>query len=63
MTNDHLDDDENVKAMRETAHTIGLTQLLIDIHQSDQYGIEETAKFCRVLELLGVRITSEREAS
>ena len=40
-------DDENVKAMRETARTIGLTQLLIDIHRSDQYGIEETEKFCR----------------
>lgn len=30
MTTDHLDDDENVKEMRETARMIGLTQLLID---------------------------------
>ena len=40
--------------MRETARTIGLTQLLIEVHGSDQFGIEETEKFCRVLELLGV---------
>ena len=29
--NAYLDDDENVKAMRETARVIGLTQLLINI--------------------------------
>jgi hypothetical protein len=59
--NAYLDDDENVKAMRETARTIGLTQLLIDIHRSDEYGIEETEKFCRVLELLGVTDTERNE--
>lgn len=58
----HLDDDENVKAMRDTARRIGLTQLLLDIDRSDQYGIEETEKFCRVLALLGVSDT-ERKAS
>ena len=30
MSADYLDDDENVKMMRETAKRIGLTQLLID---------------------------------
>ena len=58
--NDYLDDDENVKAMRETARVIGLTQLLIDIQRSDEYGIAETEKFCRALDLLGV---SEKEPS
>ena len=59
---DHIDDDENVKTMRETARTIGLTQLLIDIHQSDQHGIEVAEKFCRVLELLGVSDTEKRSS-
>ena len=30
----HLDDDENVKAMRDTARTIGLTALLVKASQS-----------------------------
>jgi len=28
----HIDDDENVKMMRETARTIGLTKSLLRIH-------------------------------
>ncbi len=36
MSADYLDDDENVKMMRETAKRIGLTQLLIDGRQGDR---------------------------
>jgi hypothetical protein len=59
--NAYLDDDENVKAMRETARQVGLTQLLLNIHHSDQYGIEEIEKFHSVFDLLGVS-DAERKA-
>lgn len=38
MTIDHLDDDENVKMMRETARTIGLTDLVVKADQSTNGG-------------------------
>jgi hypothetical protein len=52
MSADHLDDDENVKAMRETARTIGLTQLLIDARQGE---IEPVDAIRAALKLLGER--------
>ena len=60
-TTDYLDDDENVKAMRETARTIGLTQLLIDISRSPALmGDEDIERLGRALSLLGV---SDKELS
>jgi hypothetical protein len=54
----YLDDDENVKAMRETARTIGLTQLLIDISRSPAImGGEDIERLSKVLNLLGVADT------
>jgi hypothetical protein len=51
MTPTYLDDDENVKAMRETARAIGLTQLLIDARD----GIMDAPKaIARALRLLGI---------
>jgi hypothetical protein len=51
----YLDDDENVRAMRETARTIGLTQLLIDIARSPAVmGGGDIERLCKALELLGV---------
>ena len=51
---DHLDDDENVKMMRDTAKRIGLTQLLIDISRSPAImGGEDIERLCKALDLLG----------
>jgi hypothetical protein len=56
MTNDHLDDDENVKMMRETARTIGLTQRVIDAYnvapsKSDlEHALEEAMRLLGVSE-------------
>ena len=59
MTIDHIDDDENVKAMRETARTIGLTQLLIDIsHSPAIMGCEDIERLLQALRLLGEEATS-----
>lgn len=52
MTTDHLDDDENVKMMRDTARTIGLTQLLIDARLGD---LEPFDAIRGALKLLGER--------
>ncbi len=38
MTPDYFDDDENVKAMRETARTVGLTTLLVKAGQTNNAG-------------------------
>lgn len=58
MSTDFLDDDENVKAMRETARQIGLTQLLVKASQSTNSGA--TKELVRTaLELLGA---SEKES-
>jgi hypothetical protein len=55
MITNHLDDDENVKAMRATARIVGLTQLLIDISRSPaMMGGEDIERLGRALELLGV---------
>jgi hypothetical protein len=55
MITNHLDDDENVKAMRATARMVGLTQLLIDISRSPaMMGGEDIERLGRALELLGV---------
>jgi hypothetical protein len=46
MTPDFFDNDENVKAMRETARTIGLTTLLLDVrreHLNVQAAIDRSA--------------------
>jgi hypothetical protein len=54
-TTEHLDDDENVKMMRETARTIGLTQLLIDISRSPaMMGGADIERLGKALDLLGV---------
>jgi hypothetical protein len=34
MTTSYLDDDANVKTMRETARMVGLTELLLDVRRS-----------------------------
>ena len=61
MTPDYLDDDENVKAMRETARTIGLTQLLIEISRSPaNMGAADIDRLGKALELLGV-VGDERD--
>lgn len=54
---DHLDDDENVKALRETARTIGLTALLLDVRR-EQLAVQtaldrDRARVTKALELLG----------
>lgn len=58
MTPDHLDDDENVKAMRQTAHATGLIQLLLDVrreHLKVQAALDrDRARVTLALELLGV---------
>jgi hypothetical protein len=52
---DHLDDDENVKAMRDTARTSGLTKLLIDISRSPaMMGGADIERLGKALDLLGV---------
>ena len=51
----YFDDDENVKAMRETARRVGLTQLLIDISRSPaNMGHADIERLCDALRLLGV---------
>ena len=58
MTPDHFDDDENVKAMRKTARTVGLTALLLDVrrsHRTMQTALDrDRARITQVLELLGM---------
>jgi hypothetical protein len=52
---EYFDDDENVKAMRETARTIGLTQLLLDINRSPaNMGVADIERLGKALDLLGV---------
>ena len=52
---DYFDDDENGKAMRETARMVGLTQLLIDISRSPAMtGGADIERLGNALELLGV---------
>ena len=55
---DHLDDDENVKAMRDTAQRIGLTALLLDVrreHLTVQIALDrDRARVTQALVLLGV---------
>ena len=55
---DYLDDDENVKAMRETARTVGLTTLLLDVrhsHLTMQTVLDrDRARVTQALILLGV---------
>lgn len=53
---DHFGDDENVKAMRETARVVGLIQLLIDIARSPavMMGVVDTDRLGKALGLLGV---------
>jgi len=49
-----FDDDENVKAMRETAEEIGLTQLLRDMRDSDNVmSMDDINRLLQALELLG----------
>lgn len=54
---EHLNDDENVKAMRETAYTVGLTRLLLDVRRSIlamQTALDrDRARVTKALELLG----------
>ena len=58
MSPDHFNDDENVKAMRETARTVGLTALLLDVrreHLTVQVALDrDRARVTQALELLGV---------
>lgn len=50
-----IDDDENIKAMRETAREIGLTKLLYDISRSDAaMGVDDIERLGAALDLLGV---------
>ena len=53
---DHLNDDENVKAMRETARAVGLTDLLVRAIQSTN---TDTTKdlIRRALRLLGEELS------
>ena len=51
MTADYFDDDENVKAMRETARVVGLTQLLLDARDGK---LDPNTAIRRALRLLGV---------
>jgi hypothetical protein len=64
MASDYLDDDENVKAMRETAQQIGLTDLLRDLRREHLKLAErldaDRARITKALVLLGV---SEEERS
>jgi hypothetical protein len=57
-TPDFFDDDENVKAMRETARTVGLTSLLLDVrrgHVNVQIALDrDRARVTQALVLLGV---------
>jgi hypothetical protein len=49
-----LSDDENVKAMRETAREVGLTQLLLDSWRSSGAMPSDVTPLRRALDLLGV---------
>ena len=52
---DFINDDENVKAMRETARIVGLTQLLIDMSRSPaMMGGKDIERLGAALDLLGV---------
>jgi hypothetical protein len=55
---DFINDDENVKAMRETAQTIGLTQLLTDLRRDHAALVtaldRQRARLTQALALLGV---------
>jgi hypothetical protein len=50
----YFDEDENVRAMRETARVVGLTQLLIEAFDSATSGIADLDRLRRALALLGV---------
>jgi hypothetical protein len=53
-TPDHFDDDENVKAMRDTAWTTGLTKLLLDVWRTPaSVGDENRERLGKALDLLG----------
>jgi hypothetical protein len=58
MTPDHFNDDENVKAMRDTAQRVGLTALLLDVrreHLTVQIALDrDRARVTQALVLLGV---------
>jgi hypothetical protein len=49
---DHLDDDENVKDMRQTARQIGLTDLLLKMRDTDNADVIKSL-LRRALLLLG----------
>jgi hypothetical protein len=51
---DFLNDDENVKAMRETAREVGLTQLLLQTWRSSGLPATDQTPLRRALDLLGV---------
>jgi len=48
-----LANDENVKAMRETARTIGLTRLLVALARSARLSVTNHRRLRRALDLLG----------
>ena len=55
---DFINDDENVKAMRETARIVGLTQLLIDMSRSPaMMGGKDIERLGAALDLLGVAVS------
>ena len=56
MTTDHLDDDENVKMMRETARTIGLTKLLLDVRREHLHvqAVLDRDRVTQALQMLGI---------
>jgi hypothetical protein len=58
MSSDYLEDDENVKAMRETAQQIGLVALLRDVRREHLKTLErldaDRARITKALMLLGV---------
>lgn len=56
---DFFDDDENVKMMRETARTVGLTKVLADLRR-DHVALltavdRQRARITKALMLLGVK--------
>ena len=58
---DFLNDDENVKAMRETGRAVGLTALLVDLRREHLEVLtvldRSRARITKALELLGVEST------
>lgn len=56
---DYLDDDENVNMMRETAHRIGLQDLIVKAYQSNNAGTAK-ALLLEALHLLGVSFAKEK---